>query len=501
VAISPREAHQWDAWLGVMGSPEWASDARFITKRDRVANWDALHALISAWSTHHDKRWIADTAQRAHVPSFPLCEPAELLQSAQLEHRRFYRSIEMHSRPLKVPGPPFALSFTHDTHSASTKPPGPLPLSGVRVLDFSWVIAGPTTTRYLAAMGADVIKVEAPGRGDPARATELHTVLGQAKRSIVLNLKQPEGADIARRLAAKCDVLVENFATGVMDRLGLGPEALQAINPSLIFVSASGLGRTGPEAGAVAYGTLLQCYAGFAGLNRHPDVAPRVGFAWLDPMCGLMLAFTVAAAIWRRRRSGHVARVDYSMLEAMLWTMAEPLLVAQLSGPLKPVGYGSDLHAPHGVYRCAGEDEWISLAITSNAEWRVLCEMVPGLSELGSLDRSARAARQEAIDTDLSAWLLPQRAPAAAELLRRRGIAAAALATSHDLVESAHLHARGFWEARSDGVLPRLPWCASFGRANGAAPGLGADTVAVLRDVVGLSEVQVDALRQVGAIT
>ena len=122
-----------------------------------------------------------------------------------------------------------------------------MPLAGVRVLDFSWVIAGPTTTRYLAAMGAEVIKVEAPGRGDPGRASELHTVLGQAKHGIVLDLKKPEAVGVARALAARSDVLVENFATGVMDRLGLGAEALRTVNPNLVYVSASGLGRTGPS--------------------------------------------------------------------------------------------------------------------------------------------------------------------------------------------------------------------------------------------------------------
>ncbi len=99
-------------------------------------------------------------------------------------------------------------------------------------------------------------------------------------------------------------MLVENFATGVMDRLGLGADALRAENPDLIYVSASGMGRTGPEAHAVAYGTLLQCYAGFAGLNRHPERPPRVGFAWLDPMLGMMLAFATAASLWRRRDDG-----------------------------------------------------------------------------------------------------------------------------------------------------------------------------------------------------
>ena len=163
--------------------------------------------------------------------------------------------------------------------------PGPLPLSGVRVLDFSWVIAGPTTTRYLAAMGAEVIKVEAPGRGDPGRGSELHTVLGQAKKRHRPRSQEAGSGRNRQALAARSDVLIENFATGVMERLGLGAaEACSAVNPDLIYLSASGLGRTGPESGAVAYGTLLQCYAGFAGLNRHPDksAADRPGLARSD---------------------------------------------------------------------------------------------------------------------------------------------------------------------------------------------------------------------------
>ena len=282
-AISPREDRQWAAWLEVMGSPDWAADPRFARKPDRVANWDALHALMSAWSREYGKQSIADMAQAAHVPSFPLREPAEQLNSAQLAHRGFWRQSDIGGRTIQASRPPFGLQIESTRHTDG-RSSGPMPLSGIRVLDFSWVIAGPTTTRYLAAMGAEVIKIEAPGRGDPGRASELHTVLGQAKRSVVLDLKKAEAAVVAQQLAAKSDVLIENFATGVMERLGLGAEILRAANPDLIYVSASGLGRTGPEAQAVAYGTLLQCYAGFAGLNRHPGIAPRVGFAWLDPM-------------------------------------------------------------------------------------------------------------------------------------------------------------------------------------------------------------------------
>jgi crotonobetainyl-CoA:carnitine CoA-transferase CaiB-like acyl-CoA transferase len=441
---------QWAAWLEVMGSPGWGQEPRFATKKERVANWDALHALMAAWSRDKPKHWIAEAAQAAHVPSFPLCEPAEHKASPQLRHRGFFRPASVGGRTVHMPGSPFGLRLHRGDLAGLTK--GPLPLSGVRVLDFSWVIAGPTATRYLAAMGAEVIKIEAPGRGDPGRASELHSVLGQAKKSIVLDLKRPEGVALAKALAAKSDVLIENFATGVMDRLGLGAEALHAAAPNLIYISASGLGRTGPEAHAVAYGTLLPCYAEFAGLNRHPGVPPRVGMAWLDPMCGLMLAFTAAASVWRRR-TGAVARVDFSMIEAMLWTMAEPLLSDRVPAPKHQAAEGA-------VFRCTGQDEWISI-------------------------EPAPESPPDEPDANTSAWRLT-----------RSGIAAAALARSADLVSSEHLRARGFWD--EDG-LPGLPWLASFGRATGPAPGLGADADAVLGDVLGMAADEIARLRDAGA--
>jgi crotonobetainyl-CoA:carnitine CoA-transferase CaiB-like acyl-CoA transferase len=500
VAISPREERQWTAWLSVMGSPDWGSDPRFATKPDRVANWDALHGLMSAWSRHYDKQWIADRAQAAHVPSFPLREPAEQLDSPQLAHRKFWRRIELGGQSVKAPGSPFGLQVTAVSNNSADRNPGPMPLSSVRVLDFSWVIAGPTATRYLAAMGAEVIKVEAPERGDPGRGSELHTVLGQAKRSIVLDLKKPEAIAIARALAARSDVVVENFSTGVMYRLGLGADDLQALNPDLLYLSASGLGRTGPEARAVAYGTLLQCYAGFAGLNRHPDVPPRVGLAWLDPMCGLMLAFVVAAGLWQRRRAGGVARIDFSMIEAMLWTMAEPLLATQLAAPPQPRGNESPRHAPHSVYRCAGEDDWVSLVTTTDAEWRSLSAAVPGLASMAELGFRERQQHRAAIDRALAAWLYPKPTMAAEAELLRAGIPAAALAKPRDLVDSDHLKQRRFWDAHKAGVLPALPWRASFGRISGPPPELGADTETVLREVLDLSPDEIAALHRSGAL-
>jgi crotonobetainyl-CoA:carnitine CoA-transferase CaiB-like acyl-CoA transferase len=498
-AISPREDKQWTSWLTAMGSPAWGTDPRFAAKADRVNNWDALHGLMSQWSSQHGKQWIADTAQDAHVPSFPLREVSEHLDTPQMRHRRYYQPHDVAGKTIQRPGTPFGLSVIASGRKPRT-PAGPLPLSGIRVLDFSWVIAGPTTTRYLAAMGAEVVKIEAPGKGDPGRASELHTVLGQAKKSIALDLKNPQAVEIVRALAAKSDILVENFATGVMDRLGLGAEALKAVNPDLIYVSASGMGRTGPDSQAVAYGTLLQCYAGFAGLNRHPEVAPRIGMAWLDPMCGLMLAFVAAAALWHRQHEGGVARVDFSMIEAMLWTMAEPLIASQLGSPPKPMGNASARQVPHGVWRCEGDDDWISLVARSDAEWRALCNLVPGLSGMTALDLGRRREAEHAIDEALAIWAGGRSASTAAEALLKAGIPAAALARHGDLVRSPHLAARGFWDTHGGGVLPGLPWRASFGRAIGPAPELGADADHVLATVLGLSPERIVELRKSGAL-
>src|SRR5260370_10524593 len=155
-------------------------------------------------------------------------------------------------------------------------------------------------------------------------------------------------------------------------------------------------------------------------------------------MCGLMLAFVTAAALWHRRRRGGVARIDFSMLEAMLWTMAAPLLAEQLGARPLPAGNGSKRHAPHGAYRCAGDDQWISLAVTDDVEWRGLCALIPALAPLAPLGFAQRAEQQRAIDEALSAWARPQDAAAAAGPLLRAGIPAAAPAHSLTLVDSDH---------------------------------------------------------------
>jgi crotonobetainyl-CoA:carnitine CoA-transferase CaiB-like acyl-CoA transferase len=499
LAISPREDHQWTAWLFAMGSPDWGVDPRFATKPDRVRNWDALHALMSEWSCNFDKQSIANLAQAAHVPSFPLQEPGEQLRSVQLEHRNSFRINNFQQAPIKTIANPFGLSVSQGNSPASETCERVLPLKGVRVLDFSWVIAGPTATRYLAAMGAEVIKVEAPGRGDPGRGSKLHMTLGQAKQGIVLDLKRNDARTIAHQLASKSDILIENFATGVMDRLGLGAKDLQKTNPDLIYISASGMGRSGPESKAVAYGTLLQCYSGFAGLNCHPEIAPRVGMAWLDPMCGLKLAFIAAASLWHRNNTGGSARVDFSMVEAMLWTMADPLIAAQNGTPPQPRGNYSAKFTPHGVYRCAGDDDWIGIAVENDAQWQALCATVPDLGPLFALVEPERRERCDEIDELLSIFISKQLPKDGSKTFTAAGIPAAAVMTTTSLIADPHLQARGFWDRHESGVLPGLPWKSDFRREIGPAPALGEHTDHVLERVLGLCATEIAKLRGSGA--
>ena len=514
VAISPRENHQWRSWLEVMGSPEWGREVRFLHKADRIENFDALHALMSDWSRTRGKQAIADSAQNAHVPSFPLGTPSEQLQSAQLAQRRFFKEATVQGRPCKLPGLPFGITlfaaqrphaaiqsspapispeplWSEQSSPAPSSPAATLPLAGVRVLDFSWVIAGPTTTRYLAALGAEVIKVEAPGRGDPGRTSVLHTVLGQAKRAVTLDLKNPAGRELALSLVRASDVVVENFATGVMDRLGLGEPQLRAIKADLIYLSASGLGRKGPQSTAVAYGTLLQCYAGFAALNGHPQRPPRVGMAWLDPMCALQLAFIVAASLWRRGRDGAGVRIDFSMVEAMLWTMASPVLEAQAGGEPHARGNASSSSSPHGVYQAAGEDAWIAIAVRSQQHWQGLCDVVPELAALRQLELDQRVAQHEGIHAALVRWCAQADPTVLQSQLLGAQVPASPVFGADDLYASAHLKARGFWDPVEGGHLPGLPWGFPWrgneSRAQGPAPELGADNEWVMREVLGRS--------------
>ncbi|MDA0365438.1 MAG: CoA transferase, partial [Chloroflexi bacterium] len=474
VAVSPREDHQWERWLGVLGDPPWRNDPRFTTRAARTQHFDALYPLMAEWSRRRSRRAIFETCQSAHVPCFPFGVPGDMLELEQLRARDFFVARDLGGpRPPLTPRPPFGLPTADDAERASTgepahdwlsrsaeaagggdapsslsplSPPSPvgaLPLAGIRVVDLSWVIAGPTCTRYLALMGAEVIKVEAPDRPDTGRTSELHDVLGQSKYALALDLKAPGALAALRTLIAQSDVVVENFATGVMERLGLGYEELRRLQPEIVLLSASGLGRSGPDATLVAYGNLLSAYSGFSALNGFPGGEPRTGLAWADPLCGLLMAFGVVAALHRRDRGGGGRHIDFSMLEALLWTMPSALLDEQLGrAPREPAGNDDPTHAPHGVYRCAGHDRWLAIAVTTEAQWHALCAVVPDLAPRTALGASARRRQRTTIDDALRAWTRDRDAIAAMDALQAAGVPAAATYSTSDLFADAHLWER-----------------------------------------------------------
>lgn len=304
-------------------------------------------------------------------------------------------------------------------------------------------------------------------------------------------------------------MVVENFATGVLDRLGLDYESLSEIRPDIVLLSASGLGRTGPDAGRVAYGTLIQCYTGFASLNGYQNTLPRVGWAWADPLCGLKMAFAIGATLRHRARTHEGAHIDFSMVESLLSTMPGPLIDHQ-SGrtSLGQIGNDDPEIYPHGVYACAGDDEWVAISTASPGEWETLCTIIPELIARSSDSLKIRMRDAAQIDRVITTWTSTRSAREATLTLQSAGVSAAPSPDSTELFWDAHLQERGFYANSTDmdgsnRVLPGLPWQWTSGERPVQAPAseLGADTDAVLVDVLGMTDMEIAELRHTGALT
>jgi len=510
VAISPREEHQWARWLAVMGGPAWASDPRFADRAARDRHWAELYPLLADWSRQRAKAEVFAAAQAQRVACLPLGTASDLLGSAQLAARAFFveRDDAALGGRVVMPGRPYHLEVgeagpgqPREAARAVAADASSLvrPLQGVRVVDFSWVLTGPICTKLLAALGAEVIKVESAARADLSQRSLAWEELNPSKRSVTLNLRHERARELARALIAQSDVVVENFSTGVMERLGLEYPRLRQLNPRLIMASSSAFGRQGPDREQVAYGTLVQCLTGWAALSAHPGYPPRsAGGVWTDPLTASFETVLVLAAIWRQRQTGAGAYVDLSMAETTIAALPEPILAWCLRHEeLGPRGNRHPHHAPQGCYPAQGDDAWVALSVQSDAEWLTLARLL-GREDLladGQLGTAAgRRAQHDRLDTAIAAWTASRSAAETAACLQAHGIAATPTIPTAEVVHDAHLGARGFFQSvpRLDGratfVTLGAPWLIDGQRPTTpeAAPSLGRDNTYVFRELLGL---------------
>jgi len=398
------------------------------------------------------------------------------------------------------------------------------PLSGVRVLDFFWLIAGPLTTRILADFGAEVIKVESSQRPDQIRtgavrregdrdpdAATVFADCNSGKRGITLNLNVPEGVQLARRLAGVSDIVTNNFTGDRMDRWGLGYESLRAINPGLIVASMPAMGVSGPRRRYGANGNGVAAAAGFNALMGFPG-RPPVGMGSLYPdfTNPFHAATAIFAALHHRNRTGQGQFLDIGQFQANVSLLDTEILDYTVNGIAAGQSANRSPHScPHGVFRCAGDDAWCAIEVTSDAQWQALCQVLerPDLATDARLATlSGRKAHEDAIDHALEAWTSTRDRRAVMVGLQRVGIPAGVVQTLQDMLErDERLRTEHFQRvvhpAGYDFTVQRIPI-----RRNGVPtpasphPSIGQDNEYVMGELLGLPEVEIDRLYVEGVL-
>jgi benzylsuccinate CoA-transferase BbsF subunit len=384
-------------------------------------------------------------------------------------------------------------------------------LAGVKIADFSWVGAGPRATKDLADHGATVVKVESRKRLDLGRmsppfkdgkrnpdGSAFFAITNTSKLGVTINLSDPRGIGVAKRLIAWADVVVENFGKGFMERLGLDYATLSAARPDLIMLSVSVAGRTGPMSDLRGYGNSAAALSGLAALSGWPDRPPHMPpFAYGDVIAPMFATLGVLGALEERRRTGRGQHVDVSQVEPLVHVIGDLLVRGQLGHTDKP-GNGSPAMAPHGIYPARGHDQWIAIAVTDDAAWQALAAMA---SIDPSLDR--RGAEMEAA---LSAWTTGQDKHVLAAKLAAAGVAAEPVADGRDVFSDPELIESGHFVAIDHAVLGRCDMPAPparFAEAQihvGPPPLLGEHNHQVFVGMLGMDEAEIAALEADGAL-
>ncbi|MFL5798667.1 MAG: CaiB/BaiF CoA transferase family protein [Actinomycetota bacterium] len=540
---------------GGLDGPEWADGvARFADRR-------RIDEVVEAFTRGFDKAAFADEAQRRRLAWASVDEPAEVAVNPQLAARNFFiearsgssrardagfavRDVGSEGRALRlrIPGSPEPGVVPEDWRadgadadvptSGSTGVPTVTrsgALVGLRVLDLTWVLAGPYATMILADHGADVIKVESRHRPDPTRFSgTMHLTreggsdpdrsgyfnnFNRNKRGVALNLRHPLGMELLTRLVPRCDVVVENFSAGLLERWGLGYERLRTLRPDLILVRMAGMGQTGPWRDRVTYADALAAVAGITAETGPRGGDPAgVAFGLGDMVAALHAVAGTLAALEERARTGAGREIDLSQLEAMAAQTGTALLEA--AAGISSTSYDGNRHprmAPHGAFPCAGDDAWCAVAVQTEQQWGAMARLVGG-PDLEADPRFAtlpdRKANEDDLDAAVAVWTRGRTAAAAAAELQSAGVPAAPVEDGRDLVDGdEHLRARGFYvplrhpaagEILHEGLAVRLT--GTPGGVHRPAPRLGEHTDEVLAELLDMGAPEIEELRAAGVL-
>jgi benzylsuccinate CoA-transferase BbsF subunit len=387
-------------------------------------------------------------------------------------------------------------------------------LADLRVVEFAVFAAGPVISKHMANFGAEVIRVESHLNPDGFRAhyppfadnqpgldrSGCFAVFNDGKLGVTLNLKAPEGVNLAKQLVARADVVIENFTPGTLNRLGLGYEALRAVRPDLVMLSSCNMGQTGPYAHHPGFGSMLSSLGGFTNLTGYPGESPLLNYGpYIDFVAVGYGAIAVMAALDYRRRTGEGQYVDLSQYENGLQFVASTLLDYEVNGRL-PERWGnrSPHAAPHGAFPCRGDDAWCTISVTSDAEWAALRRALgepawaaaPALATL-----LGRKAQEDALEARLADWTRERTPREVMETLQAAGVPAAAVNTMADLYADPQLAHRRYWRELPHAALGTFHYEAGgFTLSEGPAqldlpsPLLGEHNHHVFRELLGLPE-------------
>ncbi|WP_029430127.1 CoA transferase [Blastococcus sp. URHD0036] len=534
-------AQQFADFLVLVGRPELIGDPELASFASRVARRHEFLAMVEEWAAVRTTAEIVEFASALRIPVAPIGTPSTV---AGIDHFAERGVFVPNAAGLRQPRVPYrsdafatvppgevpaagasTVEWPARTRPVATDAPADRPLAGLRVVDLTAFWAGPAGTHTLAALGADVVKVEGLQRPDGMRfsgarpATEdlwwetghLFQASNSGKRGVTLELGRPEARELALRLVAGADLVMENFSPRVLGNLGLEYDDLRAANPRVVVVRMPAFGLDGPWRDRVGFAQTMEQASGMAWMTGRADGLPLIPRGVCDPLAGLHAAFAAIVALEVRDATGAGMQVESTMVETALTVAAEAFLEAQLGAEPRRDGNRGPGAAPQGVYHCAGDDEWLAVAVTDDAAWTRLTGVLGRPDLAGRADLATEAGRRAAadeLDGTLRGWTAGLDVHAAEATLRSAGIASARVAAPADLVADPQLASRGFWEEVEHPVLGSFRTTAMPFRLAGvpgpwipaAAPTLGQHNDDVLGGELGLDAAELARLTEAGVL-